>query len=123
MRCRYRIIRLALLLFCLVLLAVPARAAESELEASDSVYASEADELAAIQAELDAENADHSTPSIPAYAGAVGLVVLLVFGMLTSRHSRRGEEQGYDSLFDHRRIGTPYDRLRPQRRKRRSRHS
>ena len=92
-----------LAVLCLSLAVGPALAAEPPL--------SEQEELAAIQAELEADEAGQAVPSIPPAAGGVGLAVLFLLGLITSRKHREQEEAGYDPILEDRRIGDPYSRL------------
>lgn len=100
MACKRFCPALFLTLACLLAAAMPSQAAESVQP-----------EEAAILAELAEEEAAASAPSIPPIVGGMGLVVLLVFGVITSRNHRTIEEEGYDPVREEHRVGDPYSRL------------
>lgn len=103
MNCRRGATALLLAFFCLCLTSVPALA--------DGAVLTEEETLAAIQAELEADEAARAVPSIPPAAGGMGLAVLLVFGLIACRKHQEQEDEGYDPVLEDHRIVDPYSRL------------
>lgn len=88
---------------CFCLLAGSALAAEAQAEAVLAVT----------------EAPEEARASVPPAAGAAGLAILLLFGIVTSKRQRQQEERGYDPIQEENRIGDSYSRIAGKEKRRR----